>query len=522
MARAADQLVIKDTVRITVITTDTRPTDDPAERRAHHVDLSMSTSGTLADTAIEAAQKITKDLKDRRIDAGWLTDPDSELVLAPLVGEAWDQDETLGQVGLTNGKIIVLTTQRANERYPRLFESLADGAAEIRAKNFAAWDTDASHDFAAKLMPAGVGVLSVLGASAAVRHDGLIQWVLVAVFGVAALIVSLAAVTTAQYQKNATHTPALGLSMHALLAATAASAIPSEGWSVWNFAAAAVVVTASAWGMVALKAPTLWTHIAVLTGALSLTIGLAVTLLYGLWRDVPPSGAAAMVATIAFMFFMGNVPLARKFARLDMPALPTPEEDIDLTQTHNLAQIAREMSEGEKWDSLIHQEDRNIGARYASLGIMLGSGVVAALAATVAGATITDATLRYIIPEFDGRWVGIVTFAVLSALFILRGTWNIDRGLCSVGIISGVMVATGYIGGVAVFGRDDSLVRVAGMVIIGLAILLLACYVMFSASDRPTSEKRVKALQILEAVLLVLVWINALAMINVFFSVRSR
>jgi type VII secretion integral membrane protein EccD len=511
-----------DTVRIIVISTDTTPTDDPdPKRRQHRMDTSVSTAVPLSRLAIDLATKLAADLAEERVPTRWLTNPGSALELAPISGDRWDQTKTLAELDVVDGNRIILTTRDANERYPRIIESLADQSAEIRSSHFAPWDAAASHAFAAAGMPTAVAAVSAIAAGTAVRHGGMAQWIIAAALGIVGVIVALSAVTCTQFKPKSPVTPALGLSMHALLGAAAAAVVPSDGWGVWNLAAA-VMITATSAGMVTLQPPLLWGHVAVLTGSGSVLVGAGVCLAYSTWRDVTPVGYASVIATTAFLVYLANVTLARRFARLDLPVLPDVGEDMDMRQTRDLAVMSEKISNSDTWSALTHSEDRNVQARFASLGITVGTGAVAAVCALVAGATVTDATLRFIVPEVDSRWPALLTFTVLAALYILRGTWNTDRGLCTAGVVAGSVVMLSYVAGATLLGRDDSVLRIVGMVLLSLAAVLIASIYLFNATDNPGHEKPVKVVQVFETGLMVLVLMDALVMVNLFFSLRSR
>jgi hypothetical protein len=205
-----------DTVRIIVISTDTTPTDDPdPKRRQHRMDTSVSTAVPLSRLAIDLATKLAADLAEERVPTRWLTNPGSALELAPISGDRWDQTKTLAELDVVDGNRIILTTRDANERYPRIIESLADQSAEIRSSHFAPWDAAASHAFAAAGMPTAVAAVSAIAAGTAVRHGGMAQWIIAAALGIVGVIVALSAVTCTQFKPKSPVTPALGLSMHA-------------------------------------------------------------------------------------------------------------------------------------------------------------------------------------------------------------------------------------------------------------------------------------------------------------------
>lgn len=523
MPQTTQDRVGTDTVRLIFKTVDTTPTAQPVPREPHQLDISVSTIIPLADLAMEVAEQFVEILTSQKINADWLYHPGSALVIAPAAGADWDQSATLADLGITDGATVILTTEEANERFPELFETLADQAIASRGARFAPWTVESSHTLASVGFPVLVTALSVVSAAAAISHGGMIQWILAGVLGVLGLVFGIAAVTLAQYKASSASTPAYSLATHALLGSAAAAVVPTDhGWTVWNIGAAAVVVTATAAGMLALKAPTVWTHVAVLAGAASVTIGLGVSQAYATWRDVTTAGQAGVVATVAFLVFFSNVGLARRIAKLDTPTLPDPDKSIGEDHTLDLVKMSEEISDGESWAAMIHADDRNVAARYASLGIFIGTGVVAFVSAIIAGATLGEEPLRLIFVDVDGRWVGLLTFAVLAALFILRGTWNIDAGLCTAGIVSGIAVAVGYVTGATMLGDDTAVTRIVGMIAVALAATVLGGRALFSADGEPDTERKVKWLQTLEMILLVLVLTDAATMLNVADALRSR
>lgn len=506
------------TVRVIVLAAD--PAESKSTAAATTVDLSLHSAAPLSTLTVQVAREVVTALESKGADTAWLREPDSRLVLAPTVGEAWDQEESLSSRGVRNGDTIVLTTEYANERYPALVESLPDGSAAVRNSAFAAWDRNFGSQFAAVAVPASFLVLGLTGSGVAMHGDAIVRWVLAGVMLAALAIVGPTAVAIARYRPDAPSAPALGLSMHALAGSTAASLVPADGVSMWGLLAGAAATTASAGVLLALKARPLWGHAAAFLGGMSVLVGLAISLAWDAFRETTPAGAAAVVATVAFVIFSFEIPISRSLVGLASPVLPNGGV-ADVGNARDVVALSREASTSDSWVALIHDEDRNLRARNITLGNFLAAGAVTAACAFVSITHAPEGTLRWALPELDSRWVVLLTYAALAGVYILRGSWYRDRGLRAAATGSGLATAAGYLVGLGFFTEDDDPIRLAGVIAACCAGVLLWASRSWRDEDRPLTGIVNRRLVWLENGLALIVFINALTMINAFFVFRS-
>lgn len=496
-------------------------TETEDARPAHTLDLSVYTHTQLRDVATSVARHFTEHLEAQRINTDWLREPDSRLVIAPAVGEKWDQDATLEQLRVRNGDTLVLTTEKANERYPALVENLADSSAAVRNGAFSAWDRAYGSRFAAVVLPAVVAGATLSAAAAAVNHTGIVHWVLAGILVLTAVVLLASGMTFAKYQPDSPAAAAVSLAAHPAAAAAAASVIPAESVTLWALLAGA----AAAWGtsitMLSIKAKPHGGHAAVFIGTTSVVAGLALSLIWSMFREVTPYGVATLVATIAFCLFIFEVPISKKMAGLTTPPLPGSGEEVQLDKARDIVALSREISSSERWMSMIHDEDRNIEARYTTLGNFIATGVIVAVCAFISVASVGDETLRYVFPEISARWVALLTYAILGGLLVLRGSWYRDRGLRGAATVAGLATFGAYLAGLGLMGNDPNTIRVVGVFAAGIIGSVIWGLRTWGESDRPMTGTTNKNLLRLENLLLVFVLTNAAAMLNLFFVIRS-
>lgn len=506
------------TVRVIVLAAD--PAESKSTSAVTTVDMSLHSAVPMSTLTVNVAREMVTALESKGADTAWLREPDSRLVLAPDVGEAWDQEDSLADRGVRNGSTIILTTESANERYPALVESLPDGSAAVRNSAFAAWDRSFGSQFSAVAVPLSFLVLGLTGTGVAMHGDALVHWVLAGVLLAALAVVGPTAVAVSRYRPDAPSAPALGLSMHILAGATAASLVPADGVSMWGMLAGAAATTASAGVLLSLKARPLWGHAAAFLGGMAVTIGLAISIAWDAFRETTPAGAAAVVATVAFIIFSFEIPIARSLVGLSSPVLPNGGV-ADVGSARDVVALSREASTSDSWVSLIHDEDRNLRARNITLGNFLAAGAVTAACAFVSVTHAPEGTLRWALPEIDARWVVLVTYACLAGVYMLRGSWYRDRGLRAAATGTGLATLAGYLVGLGFFTDDNDPLRVAGVIAGGCVGVLIWASRSWRDADRPLTGIVNRRLVWLENGLALLIFINALTMINAFFVFRS-
>ena len=111
--------------------------------REHKVDLSVSTRVPLSRLTRDVARAVVDELASLDADTDWIMEPNSKLVLSPAVGSGWkDTSKTLAELRVCDGDTLVLSTERASERFPALVESMADATAAVNNARFREWDRE--------------------------------------------------------------------------------------------------------------------------------------------------------------------------------------------------------------------------------------------------------------------------------------------------------------------------------------------------------------------------------------------
>lgn len=497
----------RDAVRVTVST------------GQHQVDLSVTSNVPLRTLAREVARSVAENLDRKGIDTSWLKEPDSELILSPVVGDAWDQGRTLGRLKVRDGDTIVLSVTEGNQRYPALVESMADATAQIRNRVFRAWDSDTSANFAAWAFPALISVTALAAVGISITRGGYVQTVLAAVFGVVGVIIGMATFAVNATRPGDPLTGSLSLTTHVALTTAGLLAVPGQ-LGVWSVIAGAGVAAASASVMLGTGVRPRWGHVAVLVPAIATLAGVVVIMLFSIWRPVSPTAGAAVVALFGLLAAYRAPEWSRPFAKLEMPSMLLPEGDMSLDKTADLVKMTRELSDTGSWESIVHQYERNIQARYITLGIFIGTGVLTAITAGVAAATApVDETVRYLLFTLDVRWVTLWAFFVYGVVLAAVGTWQRDRTLRVASTLAGAATWLVYLLSLAAFSTDTSPARLITAVVLTLLAAGIACAWGLS---RYTSESAgsMKNVERLESLMYVFPVINVAVLLDIFFHIR--
>lgn len=483
-----------------------------------NVDLSLPNKVPLRQLSVDVAKTCVPLMVERAIEPDWLKNPTSEIMLAPAVGRTWSPDVTLDRVGVRDGDYLILSTTERNERYPELIEVMQDATVAIRNGAFGAWESATSVLYASIIFPVVVSLLSLVGAAMTIDGGGAIfAGVLLAVAAACAglsLVISTAEMV---------RTPiVVSLSTASYMPAAVAIALFIPGglthWAVLAGCATAMVMSIL---NVVFKQPTSAIHMAVATFSSVMVVGIGISSLLDLWRDMPVSTMAACVVTASLLVFYFEPGLSRQVAQLELPYLPLDTETGEQVADAEISEITKMLSQESSWESMLNQRDRNLLARSIGVGIGIGAAVSLALGCVVALATIVEGKVTFVWPELDQRSVMIMHVLVCCLLYCLQGSWYRDKTLRGIALTGGVTAAMLAMLTAGLRVESLGMVRVVIAVIIVMVAVLVACAVAWRA--RPSRSLRMRQWgEKIEAVLYLLPLVNIASLINIFFLIRHR
>lgn len=490
------------------------------------VDLSLPVHIPLSELATQVAREAVPHLVKNEVDVSWLESPTSELMLQPEVGNEWQQSLTLSEVGVVDGSVVVLVAREGSERYRPVVEVMQDATARIRSERFREWDADMSLRFTVYAMPIVIGVVSLaLGWAAVASGHVVMKSVAIVALGIIAAGFASAGIAIHRgdtYDKRVIPSLLMASYFPAISAVTAV--IPGE-FGVWHLASAAMVGTALASVYIMLELPPATGHYAVLVPSLSSLLSALVTVVYGHFMNQPvsPFVIAAMVSTFAVIVLKFEPTLSRMGAKLELPTLPPVAETGTDVTTESVLEVSRTLTQDSAWESMVNQLDRNIAARNNALGIMIGTTFSLVVSAFVAASTVSEGEVTYMVSFLtpDQRNVLLWHFMVISAIFVLRGSWYADRGLRSVSMAGGAASWAVYAAGLAAHEPSQNMVRM----FICVGVLVVVTLIVTANSWRGTSIQSARTrhrLELMESVLFMFPVLNCVAMFNLFYLVRHR
>lgn len=501
----------KDTVRVTVHVGDAT------------IDLSLPYRVQVSSLAPMAAEAAVDKLKERGLNTDWLEQPTSEILLAPPVGRAWAPTSSLSDNGILDGDYILLTVEDANETYPELIEVMQDATVQERNARFREWDLDTSYNFASYAFPLLVSVIALAAGAGVYLHadTSAFRWVLTVVIGVLGVLsLSLSYSSRSWPTRDDSVGESLALASYVPLTVAAATLVPGD-LSRWSVLAGAAAATAVALVFITTDRSPLPAHYSALVPGLSTLIGVTIGIGIDLWRDVPTSVVAAIVATIAILVFHNEPTLSRMGARLELPYLPSQTAEGQDLATANIVEVSRALSDDSSWDSMVNQRERNIAARYNGMGIIIGVMLTLTSASVVAAMTVTERQVQYLLPQFDARSVMLFHFLAISVIFALQGSWYRDRVLRAVAMIGGTTSWAAYTFTLAtgIGHPDDSAGRLSVALAVFLGLTLIACAMAWRA--RPTRSARTrKWFERFEALFYLFPIINIVVLLNLVYLIR--
>ena len=332
-------------------------------------------------------------------------------------------------------------------------------------------------------------LLAVLGAAillAAVRGLGEQANAVAAVIGALGASAALAGgVHTARRDEAA----AVLLATAAIPLASAAgfAALPGVPSAGHLLLAASLAAAASAAGLALLG-----TAAPLLVGTALATAMTALTALLGVFGAASPSGLAAGAATVA----VGMLPLlpraSIRLAGLPPPVIPSTEEDMVAADT--------------RWEFASTDEIR-YQARLAHTylaGLVFGASAVASVGAVLAAA--------------GGGWAGQLFAALVVAVLLLRSRGYVTAAASAAPMAGGLLAGMALVAGLA--AGPAQLVKLAGVGAL-LVAGAIAVWLVWAGPRREPSPVLRRAVDIVEAVLVVATFPVALAVLDLYQVVRG-
>jgi type VII secretion integral membrane protein EccD len=431
--------------------------------------------------------------------------------LAAAAGAELPPHATLAGLGVLDGDLLRLR-RRSEAPPPPVFDDPVDAVAEaVRAPDgepgasaasaaSAAWADDPdSQPEPFSVRPwnarcrrvAGLvaGLLAVLGAAillAAVRGLGEQANAVASVIGALGASAALAGgVRTARRDEAA----AVLLATAAIPLASAAgfAALPGVPSAGHLLLAASLAAAASAAGLALLG-----TAAPLLVGTALATALTSLTALLGVFGAASPSGLAAGAATVA----VGMLPLlpraSIRLAGLPAPVIPSTEEDMVAADT--------------QWEFASTEEIR-YQARLAHTylaGLVLGASAVASVGAVLAAA--------------GGGWSGQLFAALVVAVLLLRSRGYVTAAASAAPLAGGLLAGLALVAGLA--AGPAQLVKLAGVGVL-LVAGAIAVWLVWAGPRREPSPVLRRAVDIVEAVLVVATFPVALAVLDLYQVVRG-
>lgn len=490
----------------------------PVHVGAYKIDMTLATNIELRRLAPDTARQVASMLEKDGADVAWLREPDTEIMLSPQTGEDWDQNKTLADVGVRRGQAVVLTVASATESYPALIESMADATAAVNAERFRGWDSDSARTFLIWAMPWVIGLTSIAAAGMALlRADPALALGVALLLTVTAVFLGAAAIGMGRKAGGPVEA-SMALSAYAAGVPAAVAMVP--GVSVWNAVAGASTLAVMSIAFLAAKSKPRWVHAGAAVPAVSVLVGLGISAAYGLWRDVSLPAVAGVVALVALLIFYREISISAWLSRLTLVNLADVGENPGIPLTEELVRRAREgAGNSDGWDSIYHQRERNIEARYMTMGLIAGSTGTVAGALAFMAATLDDSDVRWLFFSIDQRTVALMAAMSMCVVIMARGTWYWDRGKRMATLIGGAGSWAAYLLSMAFIDADLSMVRM----LIAVGATLVIAMVIFSGIIVERGQLSIpvrKALTIAETALYALPVINVVALVNVFFHIR--
>ncbi|RAS68753.1 type VII secretion integral membrane protein EccD [Lentzea atacamensis] len=408
--------------------------------------------------------------------------------LAKLGDSPLDPARTLASLGVVDGELLQLRRRNENPP-PPLYDDVVDAIAESDPDSFRPWTKETAQKFghiAGALALIAAAVALFLSAPVAPGDQGGSALAAAIAAGVAA-IAALATGATIARAYRAASTGVLIAACGSLPMAFVAGfhAVPGVGFNPKMLLASALLMI-FAWGGILLIGQGITVFIAAATGGTLV----ALAFLVATFVDHPLTGVAAATGAVALAALSMLPRLTLQLAKIPPPVVPTNAEDL---------------KEDTGFPEFAVIERRTAVAHEYLTGMIIGTGVVAALAAIVAASA-------------DTVW-GPIYGVVVAIVLMMRGRAYANGAqavaLLSTGLFASAGILLGWLISSSEFNR---IVFVFGtLLILGAAALVLG--VVFPGQKFSPPLRR--TVDIIEAVLIAAVVPVALAVMDMYSVFRG-
>ncbi|PWK90021.1 type VII secretion integral membrane protein EccD [Lentzea atacamensis] len=408
--------------------------------------------------------------------------------LAKLGDSPLDPARTLASLGVVDGELLQLRRRNENPP-PPLYDDVVDAIAESDPDSFRPWTKETAQKFghiAGALALIAAAVALFLSAPVAPGDQGGSALAAAIAAGVAA-IAALATGATIARAYRAASTGVLIAACGSLPMAFVAGfhAVPGVGFNPKMLLGSALLMI-FAWGGILLIGQGITVFIAAATGGTLV----ALAFLVATFVDHPLTGVAAATGAVALAALSMLPRLTLQLAKIPPPVVPTNAEDL---------------KEDTGFPEFAVIERRTAVAHEYLTGMIIGTGVVAALAAIVAASAATV-------------W-GPIYGVVVAIVLMMRGRAYANGAqavaLLSTGLFASAGILLGWLISSSEFNR---IVFVFGtLLILGAAALVLG--VVFPGQKFSPPLRR--TVDIIEAVLIAAVVPVALAVMDMYSVFRG-
>ncbi len=259
--------------------------------------------------------------------------------LAPIGGAPYSLDASLDTVGVVDGDLLALVPVPAGPAAPGVVEDIADAAVIFSRSRLTGWGIDRIRTLARAA--AVLLLLAVTGVGVAYRLSAGSVTGLYVVSAAAAI-----AVLTALTLHDRRDVPAVAALVP--IAAAFTLAVPGEfGAAQLLLGAAGVTAWAAINVILSARRTALFTAVAVVGAALSVTAGIAV-----LWPGLPLATLGAGLILAALLVTVQAAGLSAVWARLPLPVIPAPGDPVPAAPSRSvLADLPRRVERADAHQS---------------------------------------------------------------------------------------------------------------------------------------------------------------------------
>jgi type VII secretion integral membrane protein EccD len=440
------------------------------------IDVALPADVSIADLLpmlLEMAKETTQDGGARH--GGWC--------LARLGESPLDPSRTLASLGVVDGDLLQLR-RRSDNPPPPLYDDVVDAIAEATPTSFRPWTKETAH----RIGHAAAGLTLLLAAVAALLAGpiGGGQSIAAAIAAgvVAILAVTIGATVTHAYDAKTTGIVIAAAGGLPMAFVSGLYVVPgSPGSANLLLACVFTVIVAAASIMVVGAGITVFIAAATATGigALAFLVGTLIT--------QPSAAIAAGTAAVALAALSVLPRITIMLAKLPLPSVPRDAEDL------------REDSGFP--DFRVIERRTGLAHEYMT-GMIIGCGVTAAVAAVLAAGS-------------HGIW-GVLECGAVAAVLLLRGRTYANGAQAVALLLTGMLTAGGLLIGWTVEASAlDRLLYVFGALLVIAAGTLVIGIVFPEQRFSPVLRR---AVDVLEAVLIVSVLPLALAVMNLYGTIR--